>query len=502
MESKERIAKALAVATDTKVFEMAPDASEGAPAVFRKWFSGRKAVVVADVNTWRVLGEKVYSLFLEDGIPTEKYIIDKEEFHAEWKYVEVVDKVLDGDFTAAKSIEEDPGHVESDAADAFRPASDDCYIAVSVGSGVINDLCKLSSFHHHQPYLTLPTAASVDGYTSFGASISYRNSKQTFSCPAPLAVIADTGVIAAAPKEMTAAGYADLAAKVPAGAEWLLADLFGIEPVIPDAWHVLHDSLNRKLSNPEGVAAGDRQAVADLFEGLTLSGIAMQAARSSRPASCSDHLFSHILDMTGHRFNGKLQSHGFQVAIGTLTMCAVFDELFRMDLAGIDVDACVKAWPTLEQEQERAIGIFKDFPAPMLGYTEVTKKYGDATEVRRQLALIKGCWPEFREKLRMVVYPFDKMQRLMQAAGAPSDPSMIGLSRLQLKEMFPKVQLMRFRYNVLDLAKRGRFYDGLVDAVFARGGAWDLDKEISCTDIPVEAKTTMSTKFPWVNVIY
>lgn len=479
MESEERIARALAVATDTKVFEMAPDASEAAPAVFKKWFSGRKAVIVADVNTWPVLGEKVYGLFLESGIPTEKYIIDKEEFHAEWKYVEMVDKVLDGDFAAAKAIEEDLDHVEADAADAFRPASDDCYIAVSVGSGVINDLCKLCSFHHHQQYLTLPTAASVDGYTSFGASISYQNSKQTFSCPAPLAVIADIGVIAAAPRDMTAAGYADLAAKVPAGAEWMLADLFGIEPVIPDAWHVLHDSLDRMLSNPEGVAAGERQAVADLFEGLTLSGIAMQAARSSRPASCCDHLFSHILDMTRHRFNGKLQSHGFQVAIGTLTMCAVFDELFKRDLSAIDVDACVKAWPTLGQEQERATGIFKDFPAPKLGYTEITKKYDDAAEVRRQLALIKSCWPGFQEKLRTVVYSFDKMQRLMKSAGAPWDPSMIGLSRLQLKEMFPKVQLMRFRYNVLDLAKRGLFYDELVDAVFARGGAWDLNKEMS-----------------------
>ena len=114
------------------------------------------------------------------------------------------------------------------------------------------------------------------------------------------------------------------------------------EPIKPDAWHVLQDYLDDLLADPEGVAKGDKQAVADLFEGLTLSGIAMQAAQSSRPASCCDHLFSHILDMTHHRFNGKLQSHGFQVAIGTLTMCAVFDELFKMDLSKIDVDACVK----------------------------------------------------------------------------------------------------------------------------------------------------------------
>ena len=176
----------------------------------------------------------------------------------------------------------------------------------------------MTSFHHGQSYLCLPTAASVDGYSSFGASITYQKSKQTFNCPAPVAIVADIDVIAAAPKEMTAAGYADLAAKIPAGAEWMISDFGGSEPIHEDAWHMLQDYIDDFLSDPAGVAAGDPKAIGDIFEGLTLSGFAMQAARSSRPASCCDHLFSHIMDMTGHRYEGKLQSHGFQVAVGTL----------------------------------------------------------------------------------------------------------------------------------------------------------------------------------------
>ena len=153
MDSKARIAKALKIATDTKIFEMGPGVSAMAPEVFRELFPGKKAKVIADINTWPALGEKVYELFTAAGIPTEKFIIEEEEFHAEWKYVELVDRELDGDF-----------------------------IALSVGSGVINDLCKLCAHHHNQQYLALPTAASVDGYSSFGASISYQNAKQTFSC--------------------------------------------------------------------------------------------------------------------------------------------------------------------------------------------------------------------------------------------------------------------------------------------------------------------------------
>lgn len=474
MGSKERIAKALAISTDTKVFEMGQGTAAMAPKVFSDCFPGRKAVIVADTNTWRVLGEHVYGLFVKAGIPADRYIIEKEEFHADWKYVEMTDLIVRGEYAAAKEIENDPDHKEGDASEAFREPSDSFNILVSVGSGVINDLCKLSSYHHGQSYLTLPTAASVDGYSSFGSSITYRNSKQTFTCPAPLAIVADIDVIAAAPKHMTAAGYADLAAKIPAGAEWMIADFVDSEPIQPDAWHVLQDYLDDFLADPAAVAAGEPQAVADLFEGLTLSGFAMQAARSSRPASCCDHLFSHILDMEGHRFEGKLQSHGYQVAIGTLTMCAVFDELFRLDLTSVDVDACVEAWPSLEQEQTRALEVFEGSPAPRLGYEMISQKYGDKEAVRAELTKLKAEWPQLKEKLQGQVYSFERMQELFRVAGAPYETEHIGVTHEQIRDMFPKVQLMRARYNVLDLAMRGQFYDDLAQPVFAETGPWKI----------------------------
>ena len=212
MDRTERIKRALSVCTDTKVFEMGNGVLGKVPGVFREFFPGRKAVVIADINTWPVAGKAVFENMAAAGIPTEKYIIDKKEFHAEWKYVEMTDRILDGDPSSAKAIENAEDHVEADAGKAFRTPSDSFPIAVAVGSGVINDLCKLCSHHHGQQYLTVPTAASVDGYSSFGASISYQNAKQTFDCPAPVAIVADIETIANAPKEMTAAGYADQAA--------------------------------------------------------------------------------------------------------------------------------------------------------------------------------------------------------------------------------------------------------------------------------------------------
>lgn len=448
LDLKKQIEEALRLADDTKVFLVESGALKKVPETFEKCFAGRKALVVADKNTWKAAGERVTEYLKDAGMLHDSYIFPMDEFHCEWQYAEMLMEQIDR--TGA--------------------------IIVAVGSGVINDLCKTASIRKGQQYLCVPTAASVDGYASSSASILIDGSKQSVELHAPVAIVADIDVIAAAPKEMTAAGYADLAAKVPARTEWLVADLFGTEPVIPDAWNVLMPFLDEMLSDPEGVARGDKEAVGALFAGLTISGIAMQIAKSSRPASCTDHLFSHWLDMTEHRYHGKFQSHGFQVAIGTLTVCAFFDEFFKLDLSNLDVDACVEAWPSLEEEQKRALEMFKDFPVPRLGYDSITSKWQDKEAVREELTKVKEQWPEFKAKLQKWVYPFDKMQAMFKAAGAPYDPSQIGVTRRQLRDITDFTQIMRWRINLLDLARRARIYDRLVDAVFAPGGAWEIER--------------------------
>ncbi len=169
-------------------------------------------------------------------------------------------------------------------------------------------------------------AASVDGYSSFGAAINQEGFKKTLECPAPSVIVADTEILRDAPAEMTAAGYADLLSKVPAGADWIIADFVGVDPILPAIWDMVQTDLRTWVQTPEQLKTGDEQAFAYLFEGLTMSGFAMQACRKSRPASGADHLFSHIWEMQHHRdVNGEPISHGFQVAIGTLASTALIE---------------------------------------------------------------------------------------------------------------------------------------------------------------------------------
>ncbi len=113
---------------------------------------------------------------------------------------------------------------------------------------------KLSSCHAGRRYMTVGTAASMDGYTAYGASIIKDGKKQSFSCPAPLGFIADIDIISNAPWRITASGYATFCAKVTAGADWILADAAGVEPIDTVAFNTVQNGLKSALLGPGGSA--------------------------------------------------------------------------------------------------------------------------------------------------------------------------------------------------------------------------------------------------------
>jgi len=448
MNTQKIINEALKISSSTKVVEFGSGILDCVPRLFEKYFPGKTALVFADTNTWKAAGERVFYEFGKAGVPATTFIITDKSFHPDPEYIDMVEAAL---------------------------SSMENAVYVAVGSGVINDLAKLVSYRHGQQYICVATAASVDGYTSSSAIVNDdRGAKINIKVDAPLIVVADSSVLAAAPWQMNAAGYADLAAKVSAGAEWMISDLFGTEPITDAGWHVTQDYLKEMIDDPDGIRSGDPDSIEKVFLGLTLCGIGMEVAGSSRPASAAEHLYSHYCDMTHHKFNGDYVSHGYQVAVGELTLCAFFDALLEMDLSTIDVDALVEAWPSLEEEQQRALDIYKDFPVPTLGYEEISKKWQPKEEVREELLKLKVVWPEFKAKLQAQVYSFEKMKDLFKRAGAPTSPAEIGKTNADFRKMTDYVQLMRWRINLLDLAKRAGIYDLLLDKVFGKGGVWEV----------------------------
>ena len=176
-----RVEDALKAANETCALRIGSEVLNEVAVMFKEQFPGKRAVVVADETTWDVAGKKVEEELKKAGVRLQPtFIFTQPDLYAEYSYIDLLVESLK----------------EHDA------------IPVAVGSGTINDLTKLSSHLTSRRYMCVATAASMDGYTAFGASITAEGAKQTFSCPAPLAVLADTNIIRKAPGVMTASGYA------------------------------------------------------------------------------------------------------------------------------------------------------------------------------------------------------------------------------------------------------------------------------------------------------
>jgi glycerol-1-phosphate dehydrogenase [NAD(P)+] len=445
--SERRINAALEKATDTRDVNIEAGALASVPEVFRENFGEGPVVVVADGNTFEVAGGEVQRALEDAGYTmVEPYVFPAEPpLYAEYSNIE---KLRD-------SLKEHEA------------------IPVAVGSGTLNDIVKRSSHECERPYMCVATAASMDGYTAFGASIEKDGLKQTLSCPAPRAVVADLETLQNAPENMTASGYADLLGKVTSGADWLVADALGVEKIDPTGWSLVQDHLRRWTDSPAELRAGDRQSTEHLVEGLIMSGLGMQSYESSRTASGAEHQFSHLWEMEGLGKKARPPlSHGFKVGVGSVAIAALYEVLLERDLADLDVEALQNSWPTRE-EMEQSVRAQHTDPDLEEGAVEQTlAKYISAEELAERLGLLQRAWPDLREKVREQLLPAGDIKEMLEAAGCPTTPVEIGLGWEDFERSYRRAQTIRKRYTVLDLALETGLLDECVEKLFASEGFW------------------------------
>ena len=434
-----KIENALQSASETRALWIGQNILSHIPTLFTEQFVDRKAIIVADSTTYEVAGKKVSEYLRSSDIAQESPLVfTNPDLHAEIEHVEWLEQLL----------------TQTDA------------IPVAVGSGTVNDITKLAAYRTGRQYLCVATAASMDGYTAYGASIVYRGNKQTFTCPAPQAVLADLQIIQNAPSELTASGYADLFAKVPAGADWILADELGVEPIEPTAWSIVQDGLHDALDNPVGARAGHVEAIKPLVEGLMLGGFAMQWSRTSRPASGAEHQFSHLWDMERHTHNSKAPAHGFKVGIATLYISALYEQLMNHPIEQIDIEACCARWPEWEQQAARVNEIFSGTDFLDTALNETHAKYISRNVLARQLGILKEKWPVIKARLGKQLLPPTEVKRRLQQVGAPVYPEDIGICRDRLRNSFLRAQHLRRRFTILDVAVRTDCLDQWLDNIF------------------------------------
>lgn len=194
---------------------------------------------------------------------------------------------------------------------------DDTDVMIAIGAGTIHDITRFSSYKMKIPFLSVPTAPSVDGFTSMGAPLIIRGVKKTIQAQAPIAVFADIEVLRNAPKAMTAAGFGDMVAKYTSLADWQFAHWMADEPHCPLVHQLTEQSLQACVDHIDDIAAGSEQGIHVLMNALLQSGIAMLLMGQSYSASGAEHHLSHYWEMEFLHRKKRQVLHGAKVGVST-----------------------------------------------------------------------------------------------------------------------------------------------------------------------------------------
>jgi len=325
--------------------------------------------------------------------------------------------------------------------------------AIAVGSGTINDTVKMATFKLGMPFVCIPTAASMNGYTSAIAAVLSRGVKRTLAAQQAVAVFADIDIIRRAPAYLNGAGFGDLLSKPYSHADWLLSHFVRGVAYEERPARLLDDAYETLLERADSVGAAEDAGIGTLTRTILLSGFTMAIAGSSAPASGGEHLVSHYWDMEQHcRGLPLFGLHGEQVGVATRMSAIMFERLVGLEVGDLDVEAAVRrrsdpAWidhlpslhprltpPVVEEVREQLLA---------------KQKHGDA--LRDELGALKKRWPEIRACLAAVLKPSSKIAQALTAAGAPDRPSALGVERAHAIATFRVCRQIRNRYVALDL---------------------------------------------------
>jgi len=353
---------------ETSRIEIGPEALDSLTEVVSELTRSERVVLVADATPAYRNGEDLkerVARTLSESFELERAVIgtDRDELHADEEAVAEVEEAIDG-----------------------------AGCVVSVGSGTITDLCKMATKNRGSlPFVAVQSAGSVNGFSNDFTVLLKGGAKRTVPSRGADALLIDLGVLADAPHEMNAAGFGDSLPTFTAPADWYLAYLMGMGDYHQAPITLLLERAHELLDEAAALKERDPEALYKLARVLTLSGLACGAAGSTAPGSGTEHLVSHLLDMSAVQLGRPFAFHGAQVGVATVPVAAAWEALFsELDPAKIDPDGCFPGPEEMEPVVREAFAEID--PSGEVG-EECWSDYG------KKIERWKGCRSQFENFL-------------------------------------------------------------------------------------------------------
>ena len=385
-----------------------PGAIDEIPEMLGKY---KNVLLVADENTYKAAGFKVESK-IKDKIKS--------------RIVFSGDKILVPN--------------ESAIAEIKALVTEECDLVLGVGSGVINDLCKHVSFVSGLPYFIVATAPSMDGYASVGAALILDGMKVTLNDAVPEAIIADTNVLKDAPMNMILAGYGDIIGKYSCLSDWKLSSLVNGEYLCDFVLNATYLEVEKTRKLAKRLNERDPEAITTLMEALVAVGILMAYVGNSRPASGSEHHFSHYFEIVGILFGEEYLPHGIDVFYSAAETAKI-----REKLISIEDPELIRSSYDRDVYVANIERIYGKLSCEVLALQDRLGWYND---VEKRVAVYKEKWSEIRALLKTAP-GYKDMIDMIEEVGMSYNDFVALYGEKKIKDAYLYAKDLKDRYTVL-----------------------------------------------------
>ena len=379
--------------------------------------------LVADPNTYAAQGAAVAEALRGEGFDLKQVLLTSKEVIVDGEHV----------FTIMRALDRTPR------------------IFVAVGSGSITDLTRFVSHRTRSQFISVPTAPSVDGFTSIGAPMIIEGVKKTVYCHAPIAIFADIHTLCAAPQAMIAAGFGDMLGKYTSIADWRLGQLLWDEPYDEVIAQRTLDAVQQCADNVVGIGQAQPAAVRALFDALVESGYCMLDFGQSRPASGAEHHYSHFWEMKLLREGRPAILHGAKVGVATVLVAELYDRVRSLSREQAADLLEASSLPDRAAELQRIRQAYGDEADEVAGdqarFLDLTAQDYDALKRR-----VLDNWDAI-QAVAAQVPPAEEVARLLETAGGPSRVEQLGLSNEERDMAIADAHYLRDRFTVRKLAR-------------------------------------------------
>ena len=305
---------------------------------------------------------------------------------------------------------------------------------LSVGTGSVNDPCRLAAARENKLLCIFGTAPSMDGFASYSSPIVDGYFKLSYSAKSPEVIIADTAILAKAPTELKAAGFGDMIAKYVGLVDWQISALLTGEYYCEKIAALTRDGVDTLMDMADRVKVEDEETAGKIFESLLKTGLGMSFSQNSRPASGSEHIIAHLIECFELMEGKEPNFHGDDVGVCTLAMLKYYNELADKET--------VKA-KREELDWDHIYEVFGELADDIRVQNTPTTITDDVDPAK-----IEENWPKIREIIRSVP-SYEHCLETMKRAGCKTTLEEIGKSEELFNKCVKYSPFMRRRLTLL-----------------------------------------------------